>query len=50
VAQVAQEIFSVWVSDAVLNVTDVTSFDLIMTDQVMPNNGSMAVLGAITYE
>ena len=50
VAQPAQTIFAVWVSDAVLNVAGVTSFDLIMTDQIMPNNGSLAVLGTITYE
>jgi uncharacterized phage protein gp47/JayE len=49
VGQPAQMIFAVWVSDAILNTVGVESFDLVMSDTVMPNNGYMAVLGTITY-
>jgi len=42
-------IYSAWVSDAILNTPDVDYFDLTMADFVMPNNGSMAVLGNVTY-
>jgi uncharacterized phage protein gp47/JayE len=42
-------IYSAWVSDAILNTPDVDYFDLTMADFVMPNNGSMAVLGNIIY-
>lgn len=49
VAQPAQTIYAVWVSDAILNAAGVEHFDLTMTDHVMPNPGNMAVLGTITY-
>lgn len=47
VQQPAQTIFAAWVSDAVLNSIGVTSFDLVMTDHLMPTNGSLATLGDI---
>lgn len=49
VAQAAQTIYVAWVSDAILNAADVNSFDLVATDFVMPNPGSMAVLGNIFH-
>lgn len=50
VAQPAQTIFAVWVSDAIYNTAGVVSFDLQMADHPMPSNGSMAVLGTILFE
>ena len=47
VTQAAQTIYAVWVSDAVYQAVGVDYFDLVMTDQPMPNNGSLAVLGNI---
>lgn len=44
-----QTIFAAWVSKAILDAPGVESFDLVMSDAVMPNNGSMATLGTITY-
>ena len=49
-AQPAQTIYAAWVSDAILQAADVVSFDLIAPDFVMPNAGSMAVLGTITRD
>ena len=49
VAQDAQTIYEAWVSDAILYASGVESFTLAMGDQVMPDKGSMAVLGTITY-
>ena len=49
VGQGAQTIFAAWVSEAVLSAAGVVSFDLTMSDHVMPNNGCMAVPGTITY-
>jgi hypothetical protein len=43
-------IFASWVSDAILQASGVESFTLAMTDQVMPYNGSLAVLGTIVYD
>lgn len=47
-AQPAQTIYAAWISDAVLQAASVVSFDLVASDFVMPNAGSMAVLGTIT--
>jgi hypothetical protein len=49
VSQPAQTIYAAWVSDAVLQTADVDYFDLLMTDHVMPTDGSLAVMGAITW-
>jgi uncharacterized phage protein gp47/JayE len=49
VGQPAQTIFAAWVSEAVLQSSGVVSFDLTMSDHVMPNSGAMAVPGTITY-
>lgn len=49
VAQPAQTIYAVWISDAILNAPGVDSFDLTIPDQVMPGAGYMAVLGDVTY-
>ncbi len=49
VLQPAQTIFAAWVSDAILTAPDVVSFDLDAADFVMPNNGSMAVLGDVIH-
>lgn len=49
VSQPAQTIYAAWVSDAILGASGVDSFTLTMADQAMPDNGSMAVLGTITY-
>lgn len=43
----AQTIYAAWVSEAVLQTAGVTSFDLTMSDHVMPSKGSLAVLGTI---
>jgi len=43
----ATTIYVAWVSDAISEV--VTDFDLVMTDHLMPNGGSLAVLGTVTY-
>lgn len=45
----ATTIYAAWISNAILETEDVESFDLITTDFVMPNNGSMAVLGTVIY-
>lgn len=50
VAQEAQTIYRAWVSDAVLNTSGVTSFDILMDDHVMPTAGSIAVFGAADYD
>jgi uncharacterized phage protein gp47/JayE len=50
VQQDAQMIFASWVSDAILQASRVESFTLAMVDQVMPYNGSLAVLGTIVYD
>ncbi len=47
VAQAAQTIFAVWVSDAVYQAVGVNSFDIDMADHPMPTPGSLAVLGNI---
>jgi uncharacterized phage protein gp47/JayE len=49
VAQPAQTIYAAWVSAAISDAPDVESFRLIMDDHVMPNAGSLAVLGTISY-
>jgi uncharacterized phage protein gp47/JayE len=49
VTQPPQEIYAAWVSDAILNSDGVDHFDLLMSDRPMPYNGSMAVMGTITY-
>ena len=50
VGQPAQTIYAAWVSDAIYQTAGVAYFDLIMTDHVMPTNGSLAVMGAVTWE
>lgn len=45
----AQDIYAAWVSEAILSASGVVSFDLTMTDHVMPYNGAMAVLGTVVY-
>jgi uncharacterized phage protein gp47/JayE len=47
VAQEAQTIYEVWISDAAYQAAGVISFDISASDFVMPNNGSMATLGSI---
>jgi uncharacterized phage protein gp47/JayE len=49
VGQDAQEIYAVWVSEAILDAAGVNHFDLTMADHPMPSKGSMAVLGVATY-
>lgn len=49
VPQAAQTIYAAWVSDAIMQAIGVNSFDLTMSDHVMPNPGNMASLGTITY-
>lgn len=49
VAQDAQTIYATWVSDSILDASGIESFTLTMSDQVMPDKGSMAVLGTISY-
>ncbi len=49
VAQDAQTIHREWVSAAVLSAAGIESFDLIMTDHVMPSKGHLAVPGTVTY-
>jgi uncharacterized phage protein gp47/JayE len=49
VGQPAATIYAAWVSEAVLQAAGVVSFDLVMTDQAPASNGSLAVLGTITY-
>jgi uncharacterized phage protein gp47/JayE len=48
VAQPAQTIYAVWVSEAIRH-AGANYFDLTMADHVMPNAGAMAVLGSITW-
>jgi uncharacterized phage protein gp47/JayE len=45
----AQTIYAAWVNDAIMNTPGVEYFDLQMVDHPMPYNGSMAVLGQITF-
>ncbi len=46
-----QTIYSAWISAAIMQAPSVISFDLVTNDDfVMPNIGSMAVLGTILYE
>jgi uncharacterized phage protein gp47/JayE len=47
--QPAQTIHREWVSAAILKSSGVDSFDLTMSDHVMPNAGCLATLGTITY-
>jgi uncharacterized phage protein gp47/JayE len=49
VGQPATTIFASWVSAAISNASGVVSFDLVMTDQAPTSNGSLAMLGTITY-
>lgn len=49
VAQDAQTIHREWVSAAILSAAGVESFDLTMTDHVMPSKGHIAVMGTVTY-
>jgi uncharacterized phage protein gp47/JayE len=49
IAQDAQTIHREWVSAAILSASGVESFDLTMTDHVMPSKGHIAVPGTITY-
>lgn len=49
VTQPAQTIYAAWISDAIMNTAGVDSFDLNMTDQVMPGPGYMAALGLVSY-
>lgn len=44
-----QTIFAAWVNQAVMEAAGVESFDLVMSDAVMPNNGALAVLGNISF-
>lgn len=45
-----QTIYKAWVSKAILDAPGVDSFDLVMSsDATMPNNGSMARLGMVSY-
>jgi hypothetical protein len=50
VLQPATTIYAAWVSEAVLTASGVEYFDLVMSDAVPPNNGSLAVMGTITTE
>lgn len=46
-----QTIYAAWISAAIMQAPSVISFDLVTnTDFVMPNIGTMAVLGTILYE
>ncbi|MGD9766589.1 MAG: baseplate J/gp47 family protein [Pseudolabrys sp.] len=49
VGQPAQTIYAEWVSEAISAAAGVNHFKLVMDDHPMPNNGSMAVLGTITW-
>lgn len=49
VLQSAQAIYAAWVSEAVSNSAGVQYFDLVMSDHIMPSNGSLAVMGTISY-
>jgi uncharacterized phage protein gp47/JayE len=49
VGQPATTIFAAWVSQAIMQASDVVSFDLVMSDLAPTSNGSLAVLGTITY-
>ena len=49
IAQPAQTIYAAWVSGAILDAAGVNSFDLICSDFVMPNSGSMATLGSVIH-
>ena len=49
VGQPAQTIYAAWVSDAIYETAGVEYFDLIMADHVMPTNGSLAVMGTVTW-
>ena len=49
VLQNATTIYSAWVSEAILSTPDVTSFDLTMSDHAPTYNGSLAVLGTVTF-
>lgn len=49
IAQPAQTIHSEWVSAAILSAAGVDSFNLTMTDHVMPSKGHIAVPGTVTY-
>lgn len=49
VMQPAQDIFKVWISNAIMQTDGVESFKLSCEDFVMPSNGSLAVLGTISY-
>jgi uncharacterized phage protein gp47/JayE len=46
----AQTIYAAWVSEAIMSVSGVIGFTLLMDDHPMPYNGSLAVLGTILYE
>jgi uncharacterized phage protein gp47/JayE len=48
VAQPAQTIAAVWISDAILQASGVEQFDFSMADQVMASDGNMAVMGTLT--
>jgi uncharacterized phage protein gp47/JayE len=48
VGQAAQTIAAVWISDAILNASGVIAFDFAMSDEVMANNGCIAVMGTVT--
>lgn len=50
VGQPATTIFAAWVSAAIMAAAGVISFDLTMGDQLPASNGSLAVLGTITYD
>jgi uncharacterized phage protein gp47/JayE len=50
VGQPAQTIYAAWVSDAILETANVQYFDLQMTDHQMPTNGSLAVMGTVTFQ
>ncbi|MFB0491940.1 putative phage protein gp47/JayE [Methylobacterium sp. OAE515] len=45
----AQTIYAAWVSEAISAAQGVDYFDLAFFDAVMPNNGSMATLGSVTF-
>jgi uncharacterized phage protein gp47/JayE len=49
VAVKPQEIYAVWLTEAILAVDGVEYFDNLAPDFIMPTNGSLAVLGSITY-
>ena len=48
--QPPQTIFAAWVSEAIMQTSGVESFDLVMDDHLMPNKGSMGVMGSMIMQ